>query len=205
MNPSTTPSDLQFQKAEFADETRRCVLCKNPIGNVYYTYAGHPICPSCSSQRAELKESDSITPQALIYGIGAAVAGAAIYAVVSSIGFNWSLIAILVGFMVGKAIRMGSGGQGGLKLQILAVALTYLAITTGPLLAGIYHIGGIPLRALPRFFALAVQLPILELQANAVQGLINLVILAFGLMQAWRYTKGSPHQLLGPFQAGTGV
>lgn len=201
--PIGDPANLQFEKAEFAGESRACVLCKNPIGNVFYTYAGHPICPTCSAQRSELKESDAITPQAFLYGLGAAIAGAIIYAIVSAIGFNWSLIAILVGWMVGKSIRAGAGGQGGLKLQILAVALTYLAITFGPLLYIVYKNGGIPLGAIPTLFSFAIRLPFLELQANFVSGLLNIVILAFGLVQAWRYTKGSPHELLGPFQAGT--
>lgn len=203
--PAGDPTNLQFEKAEFAGDTRVCTLCKNSLGNPFYTYAGHPICATCSTLRGKLKQSDAITPQAVLYGVGAAAVGAVIYAIVSAIGFNWSLIAILVGWMVGKAIRTGAGGQGGLRLQILAVVLTYLAITFGPILAVLYRTE-IPLSqiSIPRLFGLAVRLPFIELEANVFQGLLNIVILAFGLVQAWRYTKGSPHELLGPFQAGSG-
>jgi Flp pilus assembly protein TadB len=40
------------------------------------------------------------------------------------------LVAILVGVMVGKAIRRASGGFGGRQQQILAVVLTYFSIAT---------------------------------------------------------------------------
>ena len=62
---------------------------------------------------------------------GAALAGCALYAAVAILlHAEIGLIAILVGWMVGKAIRHGSYGRGGRPQQILAVALTYFAITT---------------------------------------------------------------------------
>src|SRR5205807_674052 len=44
---------------------------------------------------------------------------------------EFTLLSILVGIMVGKAMMHGSGGRGGRKLQIVAVLLTYGSITTG--------------------------------------------------------------------------
>ena len=40
------------------------------------------------------------------------------------------MVAIAVGFMVGTAVRKGSGGRGGWAYQTLAIALTYLAIVS---------------------------------------------------------------------------
>jgi hypothetical protein len=44
-------------------------------------------------------------------------------------GLQLAIASIAVGFLVGRAVRIGSG-SGGRRLQILAVALTYLSITT---------------------------------------------------------------------------
>src|SRR6185312_6446610 len=38
------------------------------------------------------------------------------------------LVAILVGFLVGKAVRSGSGNRGGRGYQVLAVLITYCCI-----------------------------------------------------------------------------
>jgi hypothetical protein len=66
-----------------------------------------------------------------MYGLGAALAGCALYATVAIVtGLEIGLIAIVVGFMVGKAIRRGSNGLGGRPRQVMAVVLTYFAITT---------------------------------------------------------------------------
>jgi hypothetical protein len=197
--------DLQFQKAEFAGETRVCALCKTPLSGSFYTYAGHPICTGCAAQRSELKQADEVPSQAVLYGLGAAIAGTVVYAAVSMItGYQLSLISILVGYMVGRAIRTGAGGSGGLKLQILAVALTYLAVTTAPLLEVIFRLHAvIQITSIPRLIYIALISPFLELQASVGHGLLNVLIIFFGMSQAWRYTKGAPHTLQGPFQVGT--
>src|SRR5674476_497773 len=70
-------------------------------------------------------------PSAALYGRAAALGGCMLYALVAIVlHAEIGLIAILVGWMVGKAIRHGSYGRGGRPQQILAVALTYFAITT---------------------------------------------------------------------------
>jgi hypothetical protein len=38
------------------------------------------------------------------------------------------IVAILIGYMVGYAVRKGAGGRGGRRFQILAVALTYASV-----------------------------------------------------------------------------
>src|SRR5262249_59140123 len=59
----------------------------------------------------------------------AATVGAVIYyAFVRATGANWALIAIVVGFMVGGAVRKGTGNRGGRLYQLLAVFLTYSSI-----------------------------------------------------------------------------
>ncbi len=76
---------------------------------------------------------------AALLGLGAAVAGAAIYwAVLEFVHINAALVTILIGFMVGKCVHFGSGGRGGWRYQLLAIFLTYTAITFAyvPAMAG---------------------------------------------------------------------
>jgi hypothetical protein len=66
-------------------------------------------------------------------GLGAlaAVGGSILYFAVAAItGREFGLVAIVVGFMVGKAVQKGSRGRGGWAYQTLAVSLTYLAIVS---------------------------------------------------------------------------
>ena len=74
---------------------------------------------------------------AAIFGLGAALAGAAIYyAVIAITHFEIGLVAILIGYMVGYAVRKGAGGRGGLRFQILAALLTVRSRRTGLHVAG---------------------------------------------------------------------
>jgi hypothetical protein len=66
----------------------------------------------------------------VLYGAGAALACSVCYAIITIVtGLQLAIASIAVGFLIGRAVRVGSG-SGGRRLQILAVALTYLSITT---------------------------------------------------------------------------
>jgi hypothetical protein len=61
----------------------------------------------------------------------AAIAGSLLYFAVAAItGREFGLVAIAVGYVVGKAVRRGSRGRGGWAYQTLAIALTYMAIVS---------------------------------------------------------------------------
>lgn len=69
--------------------------------------------------------------KAALLGLGAGAVGAAIYyAVLALTGYNVGLVAIVVGMLVGRAVRRGSGNRGGLGYQFLAAGITYLAIAS---------------------------------------------------------------------------
>ena len=129
--------DLQFQKAEFtaaADAASRCALCGSGIGDVYYHLGGSKICKVCAghTQTAQEAVRGRVFGKSVLYGLGAAVVGSALYGIVLlATGAEFALLSILVGIMVGKAMMHGSGGRGGRTLQIVAVLLTYASITTG--------------------------------------------------------------------------
>src|SRR5437899_930492 len=93
--PPPLADDLQFQKAEFQDGGRRCVLCQIAIADSYYHYAGKVVCPACAAHPAELQKPTAPIHfgRALLYGLGGAAAGSALYAIVTmATGFQLSLI-----------------------------------------------------------------------------------------------------------------
>jgi hypothetical protein len=167
--------------------------------------------------------------KAAVYGGGAALAGSALYATVAiATGYEIGLIAIAVGWMVGRAIRHGSGGLGGRPQQILAVALTYFSITSGYIpvyihqwskappasqastaadqKAGSEAVSGEPLSpaaAILFLLLLAAAAPFLSL-GSGLSGVIGLVIVYIGLSQAWRLTGRGELLVMGPYERAAG-
>ena len=145
-----SPQDLQFQHAEPIEGSPQvCVVCKEPAGASYYHAHGQTVCSSCA-QRIHIAQ-EAAPPlsllRAALYGGAAALGGCLIYALVAIVlHAEIGLIAILVGWMVGKAIRHASYGRGGRPQQILAVALTYFAITTSYIPVILYHASTNPRR-----------------------------------------------------------
>src|SRR5450759_4931832 len=138
--PPPSPQDLQFQHAEPIAEAasstgsaRVCAACKQPIGDTHYDAQGHVVCPQCAERIETGRQAAPALSlmRAALFGGAAALGGCALYALVAIVlHAKIGIIAILVGWMVGKAIRHASYGRGGRPQQILAVALTYFAITT---------------------------------------------------------------------------
>jgi len=134
------PQDLQFDRVETthsagdpaASPGVTCVMCGRSVGGSYYTANGKPVCANCRDVVATAVATPrSAGPLLLagLFGLGAAVAGAAIYyAVIAIANLEIGIVAILIGYMVGWAVRKGAGGRGGRRFQILAVALTYWAV-----------------------------------------------------------------------------
>src|SRR5262249_21022939 len=130
--------DLQFQKAEFVSPRQQfvCDFCRTVIADTYYHVGGAVTCPSCAQPRLLIQgrpEGRGTFLKAALFGAGAAFAGSILYFLVSLTGFQFSIIAIVVGVMVGKAIRYVTRGRSSLRYRLLAVFLTYAAITTSSL------------------------------------------------------------------------
>jgi hypothetical protein len=132
----TESGDLQFDRAQFnrAPSPPACVVCKAPLSSVYFQANGKTICEACSYKIREGGMEGSRLGRmlrALGAGAGTALAGAILYwAILAITGYEFGLIAIVVGVAVGKAVRWGSQGRGGWPYQTLAMVLTYLAIVT---------------------------------------------------------------------------
>ncbi len=127
--------DIQCDRAEYAAPAPAgptCGFCNRSIADIYYETGGKVVCANC---REKIEESFrggfrfGRVLKALVFGTAAAVAGGALYyLIVRLTGINLSLVAVVVGFMVGRAVRVGSGNRGGLLYQLLAVFLTYTSI-----------------------------------------------------------------------------
>jgi len=135
--PTPGGSPLDFDKAQFEEETPSeftCEYCKKAIDGVYFDVNGGTYCEPC---RQELESARTTgDPLSRFFralacgGIGGAIGAAIYYAVLAITDYEIGLIALLVGFLVGAGVRLGSGRSGGRGYQVLAVAMTYMAIVS---------------------------------------------------------------------------
>ena len=124
----------QFGTAEYAGVagTEHCQFCRQPLGRRYYRVNSGMACAACGERvQHELpKDTHTLFTRGLIFGIGGAILGLIIYAVFAiATGLMIGYVSLAVGYIVGRAIKMGSRGAGGRKYQIAAVALTYAAVS----------------------------------------------------------------------------
>lgn len=122
----------QFATAEYAGSGDTCKSCKQAISGAYYRINGALACQLCTDQLKNQipKDSHAAFVRALLFGIGAAIAGLILYAAFGIItGIVIGYVSLAVGWMIGKAMRAGSNGVGGRRYQIAAAALTYAAVS----------------------------------------------------------------------------
>lgn len=206
-------SDMpQFSTAEYAQpQLQRCRFCTSPLVTEYYRVRGQTACAGCAANARSGQEDASgnaAFTRAVLFGIAAAIAGLAGYAAFTiSTHFYVGYIALGVGYIVARAMKVGSGGRGGPRYQIVAVILTYLAIALAEIPIGLWHFhtkvpAGRLLAAGIRVLPMGLISPILEMSSPA-HGLINLVIIYVGLRIAWRGTAGSTATVDGPYRLST--
>ncbi len=124
----------QFGTAEYAGPAGNdhCQFCHEPITGTYYRVNEALACAGCAEKaRTELaKDTHAAYMRALLFGIGAAIAGMILYAVFEiATGLIIGYVSLAVGWMVGKAMMKGSGGTGGRRYQLTAALLTYAAVS----------------------------------------------------------------------------
>jgi hypothetical protein len=187
-----------------------CAGCKNPIEGSYYQYGGRAICESCSAQVRRAAMMPQATPslgRPLLFGAGAALACSVVYAIVTILlrGTEIGNIAVVAtGYLVGRAVRSGANGAGARSLQILAVVLTYLFMPMIYIFLLLYRFSNAPaqlMQLLPRITGLALAAPLMNLRDGA-SGILGIIIVGVGLLQAWRMT--APRRIMplaGPFPA----
>lgn len=196
---------LQFDTAEPAADaatatTLACTLCKKEISSAYYEVNGAVVCASCRAQiDAQLTGGSGSARFTKAVGLGllAAAAGSAIYyAILALTGYEIGLVAIAVGFLVGKAVNRGSGERGGPAYQALAIGLTYLAIVSTYIPLSLRSVPNAS--DIPALLVLAVAAPVLA----GFRNIIGMLIIAFALFEAWRLNARVQLAVTGPYRVG---
>lgn len=116
--------------------------------------------------------------------VGAIIASAVWYAVVALTSWQIGLVALVVGFIVGKAVVFGAGGRGSIPLVAVSAAFTLVALVLSEYLI-VYHfvtqefgIDGIISVIQPLDFVISVALE--SLQADP----LTLLFWAFAMFQS---------------------
>jgi hypothetical protein len=255
MSPTQAPSadELQFDKADVAEESAGPLACHNCQRHLYDVYFEVDTRPTCELCRFELESERSRGSgpgrfaRALFAGGLAGLVGAGVYyAVLALTGYEVGLVAIVVGFLVGLGVRWGSRGRGGWPYQVLAVAITYVAIVStyvpfifeeiqkmdateaadatppGATTEGASEIpaeaavipvaaeesGGLEsaeeiaagqaMAALALFTLFVLAIPFL----GGLENILGILIIGFGLYQAWKINRHQPFLVEGPFRVG---
>ena len=208
--PPTTGRNMQFERAELLTpdaSPRICAGCHAAIHDSYYTSGGRLICTNCADRILARKPPEPDAQdllRAALYGAGAALLGTIVYfAVLALSGYEIGLIAVGVGWLVGRAVRKGGNGCGGWKLQTLAVGLTYCSIVGSYVPLAMRTIVA---RQGQSVTAAADGLGMLLLFGDALaapflagfRNILGLFIIGLGLYEAWRLNRCPELVLSGP-------
>jgi len=229
MTDNTSSRAPQFATAEYSDRSSEttCKSCSQRISGAFYRVNGAPTCADCTRrlQQDTPQDSHRAFVRGILFGVGAAVVGFGIYvAFALTTGLMVGYVSLAVGYLVGKAIALGSRGVGGRRYQIAAVLLTYIAVSLAavPIAISVHtqkaeqHTQVSDPAAKPAAppaspptqrmsFARVVGMltlfglasPFLEL-ADPMHGIIGLIILLVGIRIAWQLTAAKPLDISGP-------
>jgi hypothetical protein len=125
-------TDLPASVTSTGTPSAACHVCRTPLQAEYYSVNAHAVCATCRQTietSAETPKGAGPFVRASLFGLGAGIVGAAIYyAVIALADLEIGIVAILIGYMVGYAVRKGAGDRGGRRFQVLAIVLTYGAV-----------------------------------------------------------------------------
>jgi DNA-directed RNA polymerase subunit RPC12/RpoP len=196
---------LQFDRAEYAQPAATrvsCATCSREIVQSYYEVGGKIICSDCRERREHGLEGGGFVRflRASGAGLGAAVLGAVLwYGVRALTGYEVGLISIAVGIGVGKAVAWGAHGKGGWLYQLLALFLTYTSIVTNYVPDIVQGMVGEGMAAGPFVYVVAFLISYAAPFLMGFQNIVGMLIIAFGLWEAWKINKRSNDVVSGPF------
>lgn len=130
--------NLQFDRADPAPGAQAasisCSVCHRPLVDAYFVANGQIVCDNCRhAVEEEWNRGGAAGRLSKAVGLGVlAMIGCSVlwYAVLKLTDSQWGILAVVVGLVVGGAVRKGSNGRGGWRYQALAIVLTYTAIVT---------------------------------------------------------------------------
>src|SRR5215471_5725443 len=135
----------QFSTAEYQETQNKncCKTCGQTVKEQYFRVNGAMTCVSCAMQTASEVQTDggSTFMKALLFGCGGALIGMILYSAVGIItGLEIGYVSIAVGYLVGRAMMMGSSGVGGRRYQVAALVLTYAAVSLSAVPIGLHQL-----------------------------------------------------------------
>ena len=196
---------INFDQAEYVEvSSLQCKLCRQCLEVQYYDLGGTTICALCRDKIQTRRSGDAgsqIFLRAAAFGFAAALAGAVINALIVNLtGFKIGLIAVLIGYMVGRSVSVGSYHRGGRRYQALAMALTYVAICVEYLPQMLGSLGrNHSVFLVGTAFVISLAAPFLILIEKGGSGLIGLFIIGIGVYEAWKLNKQGIRKIAGPF------
>jgi hypothetical protein len=128
VNNGDEPQNAEDPEATIGELASRCSLCHAALAGEYFTLRGLCLCPGCAEKIRERQRGRGNLRRALLFGfMVAAVLACLWFLAASASGRPLSPIALLAGVVVGLAVHQGSGGCGGLRYQVIAMLLVYVA------------------------------------------------------------------------------
>jgi hypothetical protein len=232
--------ELQFDRVQAAEGAApavagplTCRACQQPIADQYYDLNGAVACDNCRGQILGHLQSPLGSRRfwrAFWFGSGAAVLSAILwYAVGAITGYSIGLVAVAVGYIVGKAVNRGAEARGGRKVQVLAVLLAYGAMSMANIPAVFSALAKMSEEhkqedkakndkangdEKPSAGKLAVSLVVLVLVVIALacaapflgsSSWFSLVFIAIALWEAWKLNRAPMMKVSGPFRVGEGT
>jgi hypothetical protein len=234
------PDNLQFDHAEPASGAQTgsiaCSVCSSPLPDTYFVANGQIVCERCRrGVEAEWNRGGAAGRMSKAVALGVlAMVGCAVlwYIVLKLTDSQWGILAIVVGLVVGGAVRKGSNGRGGWRYQALAIFLTYTAIVSsyvpyiieavrerGTETASLDSAATIDLvkdagtntsdpGPLAKAFATVLLLGLLFALPflAGIENVIGILIIGFALYEAWKLNRRVELTVTGPHQvAATGA
>jgi hypothetical protein len=136
-------ADIQFERAEpaqaapaatstAAQDKVRCSECAAQLSS-YFDVNGQVRCEACKELVVAARTAPHLGTVLRAFALGsvaAAIGSGLYYAIAKITGYEIGLVSIVVGLLVGFAVRKGARERGGWRYQAIAMFLTYAAIAT---------------------------------------------------------------------------
>jgi len=192
---------LNFERADFSEErpAASCRWCTRGLGGEYFDVQGRRVCSVCAERARELSPADTRAAfvRSVLFGvIAAGISGLAYFSLCRTPAGGFLMVTSLgVGYVIGKAMRTGSGGIGGRRYQVTAAVLTYAAVVIASSAAMLGRVEDVPVWVLP-FLTLR---PVIDLFiGQADMAALRIMIAFLGIRWAWALTAGAPWRISGP-------
>jgi hypothetical protein len=199
--PTDTPPSLQFDRADFgapASSRLFCTICKQQVMQSYYTVGNRIVCASCHELHVDGGSELNRFLRAFAAALVVAIAGATVWWLIRTyLHFELALISIAIGVGVARAIIWGTYGRTNVFYQVFAVVMTYAGIVLNyvPDILGEVTLSQIDSHMVLVILSIAFRAPFLTGASN----IIGILIIGFGLWEAWKLTGSGRAVVAGPF------